>query len=588
MKKLNLFFYYIFKKPWYFIISMFFGVIATLLFNAYPFFFAKLTELATEKDFQQLKLVAAIFILSILFSRLADAVNGYFANQSIVNTSTIILTDIMKKVHELDFAYHVKKSSGKLLSLINRGDDAVFSFAEALYYGFTELTIGLLLMFFSFAHLNIKYALLVLINFSVTSGLSYFILKANLKARSTFNEVDNKLTTSKVDNLINFETVKYFAQEKFEINRLKEVLGDWKNRLLKYFMSFRYFDLMIAITNTAFMAFILLLTISDLQNQTLTLANFVFIISFSSTLSRRIDFFINFVRHLARKNEDLVNYLSILEEKSVVVDPVVPQEIENLQGKIDFIKVDFQYENDRSMTLKDINMQIRPGEVIALVGYSGAGKTTIAKLLQRMYDVNQGEVLIDNINIKKMTRNYLRSLIGIVPQEPILFNNTVAYNIAYGMPNASESEIEKAAKFAQADDFVNKLEKKYQTVVGERGIKLSGGQKQRLAIARVLLKKPKILIFDEATSSLDSESEKAIQKAFWQYIRNKKQPVTTIIIAHRLSTIMQADRVLVMEEGKIIENDTHANLLKNKKSVYAHLWALQSNGFIGDGEREEK
>lgn len=587
MKKFKILFSYIWRRPWLFCGSIFLTIVGTLLYSAQPYFIAEFTTLATQGNIVDLEFLSMIFLGTILFSAVFFWFASHWGNKSIVATSTTIMAEVMAKVHDLDFAYHTNKSSGKILSLINRGDDAIFIICDAFYFQFSELIVGFVFMFVSFLGLNWRYSTLVALNFVVTIIVCRYLLKLNLRRRSEYNREDDKLTASKVDNLLNYDTVKYFAQEKNELKRFKNILVSWQKSLMGYFLTFRYFDVAIDLINVLFLLAIFVLAIGDLSQGVFDTASFIFVISFALGFHWRINSFIDITRHVAKKDEDLAAYLDILKQKSLVNDPVSPQTIENFDGKIDFQHVDFHYERDEKKALKDFNLKINAGEVIALVGFSGAGKTTVVKLLQRMYDVDRGAITIDDVNVKAMTREYLRSHIGIVPQESILFNNTIAYNIGYSRPEASLEEIMAAAKLAQADEFINELPKKYQTKVGERGVKLSGGQRQRLAIARVLLKKPPIVIFDEATSSLDSKSENAIQQAFWKLVRDPQHPTTAVIIAHRLSTIMKADRIVVMRDGRIAEVGTHQQLLTNKESIYAQLWQLQSNGFIGDGETEE-
>ena len=254
-----------------------------------------------------------------------------------------------------------------------------------------------------------------------------------------------------------------------------------------------------------------------------------------------------------------------------MLDPANPVFKKHVGGEVKFNHVQFAYGNRIKNAINDVDLEIKKGESVALVGRSGSGKTTLVKLLMRFYDINEGSITIDGINIKDFTKDTLRDFIGMVPQEPILFNNTVAYNIGYGKDKTNLSEIREAAKIANIDDFIESLPKKYETEVGERGVKLSGGQKQRLAIARMILSDPDIVVFDEATSQLDSESEKLIQDAFWKARAGK----TTIIVAHRLSTIMRADKIVVMEHGKIKEVGNHKSLLAKKDSLYSHFWNLQ-------------
>jgi len=330
----------------------------------------------------------------------------------------------------------------------------------------------------------------------------------------------------------------------------------------------------------------MLIAIKDLRSGTIVLADFLLVTTFSMTLFPRMMNLLFSMRELAKKHTDISTYLNLLDEDISVKDPINPKKIEDVKGEITFDQIGFAYEN-KQLVLEDFSLNIKSGEAIALVGFSGAGKTTIAKLLMRMYDPTQGQILIDGVAINDLLKKDLRKMVGVVPQDPLLFNNSVYFNISYADHQASREEVMTASKAAQVDTFIKDLPKGYDTIVGERGIKLSGGQRQRLAIARVLLEKPKIIVMDEATSSLDSASEKIIQEAFWDLVKDKKNPRTSIIIAHRLSTIMQADRIVVMNEGKIAEVGSHQELIDKDGGIYQELWSLQKNGFIGDGESEE-
>ncbi|TEU02675.1 ATP-binding cassette domain-containing protein, partial [Candidatus Woesebacteria bacterium] len=278
-------------------------------------------------------------------------------------------------------------------------------------------------------------------------------------------------------------------------------------------------------------------------------------------------------RDIAKNYADIERYFGVLDYDIQIKDPQKPVDVPGISGEIEFKNVSFSYGERKEDAVSGVDLKVRQGQSVALVGRSGSGKTTLIKLLMRFYDVDKGKITIDDIDIRDFTKANLRSFIGIVPQEPILFNNTIGYNIGYGKKDATKKEIKAAAKMANIDKFVESLPKKYNTRVGERGIKLSGGQKQRLAIARMILSDPEIIIFDEATSQLDSESERLIQEAFWKVTKNK----TTIIIAHRLSTAMRADKIVVLEKGKIIESGSHKALLEEKDSLYGYFWDLQIN-----------
>ncbi len=593
IKKFLILWGYAWQRPWLLIITLLFLVLLTIAYSIEPYFYVWFTNLVLSGEIAMVGWVLGLFLLTVVLSSVFSLFAQHLGNKSIVSVSVKLMNKVMAKIHNLDFAYHANKSSGKLLSFINRGDDAVFVFLDAFYFQIPELLLGFVIMFISFSQVGVKYAIPVVVNFVVTIALSMWIMKINMAKRKEFNEVDTQLTGEKVDNLVSFETVKYFAREKFELGRIGKTLRNWDKKLMEYFFTFRYFDVARQVTNITFLAVIFGMSFIDLQNGFFDLGQLIFMLTFAMGFNWRMTGFINILRHVAKKSEDLENYLAILEEKETIVDPVEGREIENFRGEIEFAGVDFAYEKKNDLALREVNLKIAPGEVVALVGFSGAGKTTVVKLLQRMYDVRAGSIKIDGVDVREMKRAYLRDLVGIVPQESIMFNNTIEYNLAYARPEARKAEIEAAAAAAQADEFIERLPKKYKTVVGERGIKLSGGQRQRLAIARVLLKKPAIVVFDEATSSLDSHSEQAIQKSFWDYVRGKNEAaggrrrVSAVVIAHRLSTIMKADRIVVMSEGQIVESGSHRELLKRPGSIYKKLWDLQSNGFIGDGETEE-
>ncbi|MFC1649748.1 ABC transporter ATP-binding protein, partial [Patescibacteria group bacterium] len=319
----------------------------------------------------------------------------------------------------------------------------------------------------------------------------------------------------------------------------------------------------------AILALGLALSVQDL----LSIGQFILLLGFVSEFYPDLWSLMMGFRDIAKNYEDITRYYGLLNNLVEIKDPKNPVSLENIDGEIRFDKVSFSYKEGSRKAVDRIDLTIRQGQSIALVGRSGSGKTTLTKLLMRFYDVGGGEITIDRVNVKDMAKSTLRSYMGVVPQEPIMFNNTVAYNIGYGKATATRKEIRAAAKMANLHAFIETLSKKYNTNVGERGVKLSGGQKQRLAIARMILSDPEIIVFDEATSQLDSENERKIQDAFWKVSANK----TTIIIAHRLSTAMRADKIVVMNKGKITESGSHKTLLANPESLYKKFWDLQTN-----------
>ena len=578
-------YHFIWQRKWPFILGSVPMVASMILNNLAPFFVKWLTQAVQDGLMEHAFKLVLIFGLILFISNLLENIGYYITDKNMVGTSNDISKAVLTHIHNLDFAYHTNKSSGKLISLMKRGDDAFFAYYDIINRQFLNLAISFAVMFFAFARLRMNYLFFVFLLIAITVFVAYFLIKINIKRRQEFNDADDNVSSARVDNLVNFDTVKYFANEKFEQSRFSKLLLIWNQRLQAYFFTFRYFDGIVGNLINFALVGIMFLAVKDLQNQQIVLADFLLVTTFSMTLFPKMMQLLFSLRELAKKNIDISTYLNLLDEKITVPDPSQPQEILDLKGEISFNKVDFAYEN-KQLVLKNFSLQIESGEAIALVGFSGAGKTTVAKLIMRMYDPTSGQILIDGVAINKLLKSELRKIVGVVPQDPLLFNNTVYFNIAYANQAASKKEILAAAKAAQVNVFIKDLPNGYKTIVGERGIKLSGGQRQRLAIARMLLEKPKIIIMDEATSSLDSASEQIIQQAFWDLVRDQRDPRTSIIIAHRLSTIMQADRIVVMNEGQIAEIGTHQELIEKDGGIYQQLWSLQRNGFIGDSESD--
>jgi ABC-type multidrug transport system fused ATPase/permease subunit len=578
---------FVLQQPFTFWMGSFFMASGMILNNVAPFFVKWLTQ-----SVQAEQLEAAFWLIlwlgaALIISNFLENFGYFVTDKNMVGTSTRLSQAVLTHIHNLDFAYHTNKSSGKLISLMKRGDEAFFTFYDVLNRQFLNIILSFLVMFGAFSQLQLHYILFLIGVMVLSVAISFILVKENIKKRNIYNAIDDDLASVRVDNLVNFDTVKYFAREKYEQHRFANLLQKWDDALQGYFFTFRYFDLFLGNLINCALVGIMLLALWDVQRGALSLPEFLLVTTFSMTLLPRMMNFLFNLRDLAKKYSDFDAYLKLLEEKISVADPIAPKILPVGHGEINFDDVTFTYGNSDTPVLKHFKLQIKAGESIALVGYSGAGKTTIAKLLMRMYDTQSGKITVNGVDIRELTKQVLRSRIGIVPQDPLLFNNTIYYNIAYARDTATKAEIIAASEAAKVSDFVKKLTDGYETVVGERGIKLSGGQRQRLAIARVLLEQPEILILDEATSALDSASEQTIQTAFWDLVRNAEQPRTAIIIAHRLSTIMKADRIVVMDKGSIVDVGTHAELIQKGQGIYHQLWSLQRNGFIGDGETEE-
>lgn len=547
--------------------------IMVVLDNLSPYFYKLLVEVIPSQKWTLLFGIVILFVGSRVVSEIFDNVMKFFGDKAIIAASADARAAVVKKIHQLDFAFHTERSTGSLISLIKRGDGAFFDFFRNVNIDVSRILIGFVIMLGFLLKIRWEFAVLSFISFGLILFSSQFLIRNNMKARKEYNVCEDEISDIIVDNLINFETVKLFAKEKWEQKRLLSRFEVWIEKFWNYSMSFRVINLTVAGIGNLGLVIILLLGIKFLSLNMITMGDYILIISFITTFYYQFFELIFVFRDIAKQTVDMEKYMAILDEKEKVKDPKKAIFLKKIKGEINFKDINFAYPKNKNQAVKNINLIIRPGQSVAFVGHSGVGKTTLTKLLLRFYDPTSGNILLDGVNIKKLKKSHLRSFMGVVPQEPIMFNKSIKYNIAYGIDDINEESVRAAAKMANLDDFIMTLPKKYETNVGERGIKLSGGQKQRLAIARMILKNPEIIIFDEATSQLDSESEKLIQDAFWKAAEGK----TTIIIAHRLSTIIKAEKIVVMENGEIKEIGSHRQLLADKNSLYNRFWKLQSS-----------
>lgn len=570
---LKVFYRFILKRRLIFAVFILLIFSAQILFNITPYFYKLFVQAIPQTNFPLLLRILVFYIGVNVVGEILDIASFWLGDVILFEAAADARTAIFKHVQDLDFAFHSGKSTGSLISIFKRGDGAFFDLFHQIHHRILEIIVGSGVMLYFFSHLDIQITSLVILSFTVTILATKFLIKFNIRKRAAFNEEEDRVSGIIGDNMLNYETVKLFAKERWEQSRLKRAFGPWQKALWGYGNSFRLIDITVATIINVSLFFILLVSLKNTASLTLSVGDFVLVTTFMGMFFPKIWNLVWGARDIAKIYADIQKYFGLLEFKIEVKDPAQPITLNQVKGKIEFKEVSFAYGERKTEAVHNFNLKIQPSASVALVGASGSGKTTLVKLLMRFYDVTHGQICLDGVNIKNLTKSGLRDLIGVVPQEPILFNNTIAFNIGYGKSQTTLGEIRAAARLANIEDFIESLPKKYSTQVGERGVKLSGGQKQRLAIARMILSDPKIIIFDEATSHLDSESERLIQEAFWKAAEGK----TTIIIAHRLSTVMRADKIVVMAKGVIKETGSHQNLIAKKDSLYKHFWDLQIN-----------
>jgi ATP-binding cassette, subfamily B, bacterial len=485
--------------------------------------------------------------------------------------------DIFAKVQRFSTEWHINSFAGATVRKISRGIWAFNQLADEFIFGFIPLillTIGMVIvMFLRWPQMGIFLAIAGIL-YTIIS--LFLVIKLTNKSWQRAARSDTKVGAALADAISCNSAVKIFGREKSEDKIFTRVAAKWRTaHWIAWFRS-NGTALLQSIVMTFLKLGMFLLVLNFWKNGQASVGDVAFVIGmynlFSSHLRSIGDRILN-AQHAARDMEDIVKFSLMpihVADKKNAKDLVVKN------GTIEFKKINFCYANQKQAIFENFSLKIKAGENIALVGYSGSGKSTFVKLLQRLYDLDTGAITIDDQNITQVTQKSLRRALGLVPQDPVLFHRSLIDNISYGKPKASLAEIQRAARAAHASEFIKKLPQKYDTLVGERGIKLSGGERQRVAIARTMLADPLILILDEATSSLDSESEKLIQDALEKLMKNR----TTIVVAHRLSTIKKADRILVFENGKVAEQGSHTCLVRRKNGIYRKLFELQAGGFI--------
>lgn len=508
----------------------------------------------------------ALRLVSTLLGELRDVV---FAKVTISSMRQIALK-VFRHLHGLDLAWHLERRTGGLSRDIERGLSGISFLQRFMLFNIipTFLEIGLVAIILSVGY-SVWYAVITVTAVAIYVSFSVLATEWRTAYVRKANSLDSKANTRAVDALLNYETVKYFNNEEWEADRYDNALNSWQTAALKSNFSLGWLNtgqaFIIAIAVTAMMT----MAASEVVSGKMTIGDLVLINAYIIQLFLPLNFLGFVYREIKRSLADMARMFKILDQETTVVsEPNAPALVVK-GGKLEFDNVCFSYHPDRQI-LKNVSFTVPAGSSVAIVGPSGAGKSTIARLLFRFYDAKSGEIRLDGQPLRAHDISSAREHMGVVPQDTVLFNDSIFYNIQYGRPNATKEGVERAAELAHLHGFIEQLPGGYETTVGERGLKLSGGEKQRIAIARAILKDPRILIFDEATSSLDSGTEQAILKAMREVAQNR----TSLTIAHRLSTIVDADQIVVLKDGEVAETGTHKELLA-KQGVYAELWELQ-------------
>ncbi len=508
-------------------------------------------------------------VVSLAFGELRDAVFARVGTRAIRS----VALEVFRHLHALSLRFHLGRRTGGLTRAISRGVDAIETLLRFSLFNIIPTVIEILLVFaILWAALDLTIALVTIVTVVVYVGYTMAVTEWRIKFRREMNEQDSRANTKAIDSLLNFETVKYFGNEGHEARRYDEALRAYASASVKSQQSLALLNIGQATIISIGLTAVMLMTGSAIVAGTMSLGGFVMANTYLMQLYQPLGFFGFVYREIKQSLIDIEKMLELLDVEQEIADAPGARPLAVNGAAVRFEDVDFGYDPRRPI-LHGVSFQVPAGRTVAFVGASGAGKSTISRLLYRFYDVDAGRVTVDGQDVREVTQASLRAAIGIVPQDTVLFNDTIYYNIAYGRPDAAPSEVEAAARLAEIHDFIMALPDGYQSMVGERGLKLSGGEKQRVAIARTVIKDPAILVLDEATSALDSHTEQAIQKNLEALSRGR----TTLAIAHRLSTVVHADEIVVLDAGRVVERGTHPTLLA-RGGHYARMWRRQQEG----------
>jgi len=515
----------------------------------------------------------ALRLVNVGFNEMRDAIFARVRYRAMRDVSV----KVVKHLYDLSLKFHLERHTGGISRDLERGTRSLSSILNYLVFNILPTLVEFVLVaVILFGRYDPHFALITFATVVIYIGFTMALTEWRMHFRHEMNAYDSQANSQAVDGLINYETVKYFNNEEFEINRYRDTLSQWEESAVKSTGSMALLNFgqggIIAIGVTLVMIY----AAQGVVDGSMSLGDLVLVNTMMLQLFIPLGFLGIIYRSMKHALADMDLMFKLLDRQPEIVDREDARTLTVKQARVTFEHVDFAYNPDRQI-LHDVSFEIPSGQKIAIVGPSGAGKSTIARLLFRFYEVSGGKISIDDQDISQVSQVSLREAIGIVPQDTVLFNDTIYHNIQYARPGASEGEVRRAAQLANIHEFIESLPQGYDTVVGERGLKLSGGEKQRVAIARVVLKNPRIVVFDEATSSLDSHSEQVILKS----LKDVAEAHTTLVIAHRLSTIVDADRILVMRAGRIVEQGSHSVLLA-QQGLYADLWRIQQEERLED------